>query len=33
MSEGDNPKRSQVEFLTFRAIECAVLIIRFLVML
>ena len=33
MSERENPKRSLVEFLTFRGIETAVLILRFSVML
>jgi len=33
MSEGENPKRSLVEVLTFRGIECVVLILRIFVML
>ena len=33
MSEGDNPKRSLVEVLIFRGIECAVLIMRIFVMI
>jgi uncharacterized membrane protein len=33
MSEGENPKRSLVEFLIFRGMETAVLIMRFFVML
>jgi hypothetical protein len=33
MSEGDNPKRSLEEVLTFRGIECAVLIMRIFVMI
>ena len=33
MSEGENPKRSLVEFLTFRGIETAVLLLRFFVIL
>jgi hypothetical protein len=33
MSEGENPKRSLVEVLTFRGIECAILIMRIIVMI
>ena len=33
MSEGENPKRSLVEFLTFRGIETVVLLVRFFVIL
>jgi hypothetical protein len=33
MSEGENPKRSHVEVLTFRYIECGVLILRIFIML
>ena len=33
MSEADNPKRSLEEVLTFRGIECAVLIMRIFVMI
>ena len=33
MSVGENPRRSNAEILTFRLIDCAILIFRFFLML